>query len=716
MRIITYTIILSFTIFNPTEAGFWSFIEDSVNTIKTAAGEFASWGDALTDADIPILSDVKGGAGIFQGWVEDGFDKATGQLGDTFDDATDFARRLISFNDALDGVGTVVKTALKPTFIGLNKSINTCPVKITEAVTKISGDITNLASDISGDITNLASDISGDITGLASDISGDITGLASDISGDITNLASDISGDITGLASDISGDMTELGSSISRDITNLGTTMTTHLNDISNTAEYIKGDVNSILNVGIPGIHGIATDIQNIVQILKNPMQLIDDFDDEVEHLGTTLKSCINQFTDLVDPLKALDKVMNIVNVANIEGIVDIDDLAYKLLAFTLLTQKDMIIYVCDDIVPDIIAYIKKVFEGEFIARRRRRMPSDCDRRNSVAYVPEPENCADLDADHFCAATTFQYFYDVRHDNQRDDYRQMVEVYTDNNCMDEKDRATRLISTPYDNSNGDKVQEIRIAKFTFDLIKDIVSEGLCQAISDCQVKMWASKCIPAVFCAVGNAVFTAIADILDFIIGNMDLHDGEITNVRLKAIFRDRVTNNHNQRLIFNTINDRFDKLQQLIQMGSLTSTTGMDTMKREIEFAEKRSIQSVLDKLDQIHEDFITEHQVQTRAPTPSPTWNPTSNPTVSQGAAKVEVEIHDDHQDVIEKELGLISIKLRIMDLYIFVTVLFGWSVLLMIIGILIGKCVYGYKTNAGFAPVAKYDYSTSDVESLA
>eukprot|EP01084_Bolivina_argentea_P275858 470541_1 len=130
MRIITYTIILSFTIFNPTEAGFWSFIEDSVNTIKTAAGEFASWGDALTDADIPILSDVKGGAGIFQGWVEDGFDKATGQLGDTFDDATDFARRLISFNDALDGVGTVVKTALNPQLSAIERGIENMPSDI----------------------------------------------------------------------------------------------------------------------------------------------------------------------------------------------------------------------------------------------------------------------------------------------------------------------------------------------------------------------------------------------------------------------------------------------------------------------------------------------------------------------------------------------------------------------------------------------------------
>eukprot|EP01084_Bolivina_argentea_P026089 48471_1 len=122
MRIITYTIILLFTICNPTEAWLWSWIEDSVNTIKTAAGEFASWGDALADANIPVLSDVAGGADIFKGWVDDGFDKATNQLGNTFDDAADFARRLIAFDDALNGVGDVVKKALKPTFIGLNNS------------------------------------------------------------------------------------------------------------------------------------------------------------------------------------------------------------------------------------------------------------------------------------------------------------------------------------------------------------------------------------------------------------------------------------------------------------------------------------------------------------------------------------------------------------------------------------------------------------------
>eukprot|EP01083_Nonionella_stella_P233849 823525_1 len=110
MKNITCTIVLSIMLWIPSNGcdrwDFWNCESVPVvdDLVKVAGETFSSWGEALTDADIPILSDVTDGAKIFQGWVEDGFDKATGQLGDTFDDATDFARRLISFNDALDGV------------------------------------------------------------------------------------------------------------------------------------------------------------------------------------------------------------------------------------------------------------------------------------------------------------------------------------------------------------------------------------------------------------------------------------------------------------------------------------------------------------------------------------------------------------------------------------------------------------------------------------
>eukprot|EP01084_Bolivina_argentea_P026090 48472_1 len=108
MRNITYAIVLSIMLWIPCNGCGWDVWNCIDDVVEVAGKTFSSWGEALKDANIPILSDVEGGAEIFQDWVEDGFDKATGELGDTFDDATDFARRLISFDGALDGVGTVV--------------------------------------------------------------------------------------------------------------------------------------------------------------------------------------------------------------------------------------------------------------------------------------------------------------------------------------------------------------------------------------------------------------------------------------------------------------------------------------------------------------------------------------------------------------------------------------------------------------------------------
>eukprot|EP01084_Bolivina_argentea_P009718 18129_1 len=307
-------------------------------------------------------------------------------------------------------------------------------------------------------------------------------------------------------------------------------------------------------------------------------------------------------------------------------------------------------------------------------------------------FFAEQENCESLNATEFCPSYNFSYFYD---NDDNDMYQTEVGRYSPDRCDDDGNfvytsniRKPILSTGPYDVSDTETYQHHRIAKFTFDLVIIIV-DNLCNTIDACD-KITCSGTIP---CFVFKGIFEIIISIIDFVMGFADLHDGEINNMRLNAVFRDRITIIHNQKYLEHVINHTYDKLRHLIQEESLTSTQNVENVK----FV-------VMKKLDEIHEDL-----------TPG-------SPAKQESRVKL-----DDDQDVKKEthsrriqgeseEIGLISInyKLRMMDVYLFVAVLFGWTVLFMIIGILIGKCVYGHKTNAGFAPVPKYDYSTSDVES--
>eukprot|EP01084_Bolivina_argentea_P009717 18126_1 len=493
----------------------------------------------------------------------------------------------------------------------------------------------------------------------------------------------------------------------------------------------LNGKLSNIINVGIPGIDKNVTKI--IELMITNPMDILDILGDDAEELGNTLRTCFNPLLDLVDPFNVIDKILelNPIHLDIINGIPDIEAIAFKILAVALLPLKANIDLACKKVLPEAVASIKAGMDG--VTGSRRRLQSQVPKDSDVCLNTNPSD--------FCPSKNTSYFYDADVDNNM--YRNMAE------------NTPRLIPEERrrDNANPEIFQEYRIVKFTFDLVLHIV-DIVCGIANTCMTgEVKAASCKKAethnvdgmVFteqisiftrlkphiCTVIKAAIQLVNSVLNYMMGSATLHNGAVNNMRLKAIFEDRIAIIHNQKylehVINENINDKYNNLRQLIQRVSLASTTNVQNVKLEIELAEKTSIKSVLAKLDQIHVDVITGNNIQqTRVPTPSPSWQPTPTPVTpakKESSMKIDESqwqknlIKDiDAQSKDNGGTGLIRITLELRDLYVFVAVFIGCCLLFMVIGIVIGKCIYESRAKHGFSAVPKYDYSASDVDENA
>ena len=270
----------------------------------------------------------------------------------------------------------------------------------------------------------------------------------------------------------------------------------------------------------------------------------------EISELADTLKDCLANANKVLDPDKALK---------NIPVLGDIIDVVYTALASILLPIKPLITFLCEDVVPEAANFLEelpKYFGG------RRRLPQETERENpnnyacrpdsSIVFLTENENCYDIDENTFCPSYNFSYFYDAEWPEH---YKQMVRFWAPTECSSggnmKNAEGFLLGGGPYDNSNTEVYQHWRIGKLTVDLCMIIV-DNVCGAIDQC-LPDGPPECKAGSICGVINVMLQVINTVIEYAMGTADLHDAEINNMRLKAVFKDRITIIHNQKLLDNT-------------------------------------------------------------------------------------------------------------------------------------------------------------------
>eukprot|EP01084_Bolivina_argentea_P016537 30936_1 len=244
----------------------------------------------------------------------------------------------------------------------------------------------------------------------------------------------------------------------------------------------------------------------------------------------------------------------------------DVEDMTYKILAIALYPMKQVIEWTCTEVVPDVIEFAKQILEGSIVRRTRRRLEersrpkwvkskSECKTNSFPAeFMPEEDNCTRIPDERFCESPHDFYFYDTLDSASGDVYASMVEFYSPIICDENGkavDKENRLLSSPYDNSNTEVYNRFRIAKLLFQIINNLV-EGVCDVTDGCIQDT--AECPIAPTCAATKSITFYINIFFEFILDNIDLHDAEINNMRLKTIFKDRITIIHNQKAILTAL------------------------------------------------------------------------------------------------------------------------------------------------------------------
>eukprot|EP01084_Bolivina_argentea_P314604 544921_1 len=142
-----------------------------------------------------------------------------------------------------------------------------------------------------------------------------------------------------------------------------------------------------------------------------------------------------------------------------------------------------------------------------------------------------------------------------------------------------------------------------------------------------------------------------------------------------------------------------------------LNPTTQADQSNSDLEvFAGKAGAEPFEATTDAVFIGYIGYH-----VGTPAPSFG-----FRARNEADMKVDMGQNEEDVVpetnanlKESANLVIIQLGLKEIYIFVSIFIAYGLVLLVMGIVIGKYVFGYKSARGFTPVPKYDYATSDVE---
>eukprot|EP01084_Bolivina_argentea_P016535 30933_1 len=179
----------------------------------------------------------------------------------------------------------------------------------------------------------------------------------------------------------------------------------------------IPGEVKKILNDQFNTITEFVDEIEeigenafNILEITENLVSVFTEGPFNLKGVGdenfaNTLRTCLNEFRDIVNPLRAFEEVIQIKEFQFISQMPDVEDMTYKILAIALYPMKQVIEWTCTEVVPDVIEFAKQILEGSIVRRTRRRLEersrpkwvkskSECKTNSFPAeFMPEEDNC-----------------------------------------------------------------------------------------------------------------------------------------------------------------------------------------------------------------------------------------------------------------------------------------------------------------------------------
>eukprot|EP01084_Bolivina_argentea_P301820 520810_1 len=443
--------------------------------------------------------------------------------------------------------------------------------------------------------------------------------------------------------------------------------MITAISGITNTANSIKELAEDIPEI-VEDVVEILDDVKAILEKLTSPFS-IGSIDPRIKSLGNTLQICLQDLTDAVIGDLPFSDLLNPPDI-NILGI-DIEAIIYQLIAIPLLPIKSQIEFVCIDNIDDIKSAINAIKNLQSLSRRRAMnmdefMNSKNNNTNRRRGLYTNDDC-EPDNDGFCEPAEIP----------ENALLQVTSVLVAVGCF--APSLDPKLDTCWGPVNGAwKITEL-VFTFWVDIIK-----GTCAKIQACAADVL-SECIPAMQCVKSKEIVEWTKWVAMAVSKIIDVHNEQIHAGRTAAFRADRFNIIHNQYALKKMIRESTVGITNSIESGTRTEVFYLKQIKKTVE---------------ELKADFTDQYGAQ----------------TVNEGMIDIErntkqdVEMNIDEKSFINKltpndwyMFGLISTIFLVVNAMITSIVVF---VML--------KCCNG---NSGhhFTAVAKYDYSTSDVDEL-
>eukprot|EP01084_Bolivina_argentea_P059059 107805_1 len=381
--------------------------------------------------------------------------------------------------------------------------------------------------------------------------------------------------------------------------------------------------------------------LEAIVEFLKNPFSF-GNVIDEVTEFAETLEQCFTTMTGLVNPAQAFNDLFEFIDFSDLFDLPDPNQVLYKTMAFILLPFKGLITFVCQDSLPLAIDIAKNVFTGDFRRRRRRLNEDDINLKFNVSnrrrILNEDGTYATISTCQECArweeekrTSLVNEFVNENPHSTEEERREVYyntlsepndscnEYYVDGNinmkktlCNSEStawlydiNEATHyrdvtdwfsaeLITNPYDTSYTESFIRIKIGLTVIEIIADIADSG-CEMLDACQPDGAPGSCTFANICGIFEILLGVTANTMGFVLDIAEIHDGEINNVKIDRIFKDRFGIIHNQKVMMDNINEKFETELNSLLNGLLGISTSTETSSH----ISRYNIKAVINKMD---------------------------------------------------------------------------------------------------------------------
>eukprot|EP01084_Bolivina_argentea_P059060 107808_1 len=267
-----------------------------------------------------------------------------------------------------------------------------------------------------------------------------------------------------------------------------------------------------------------------VFQMFRDPFSFYDNITDEVQEFADDIKNCIGQMKEIINIGGYVDDLLSFIFLFG--GLSDSDDILYHTIAFILLPFKDLILFTCEETIPVVVDWGKKIFMGDFrrrlnengndinlkfnVSNRRRILNED----GTYATISTCQECARWEEEKRTSLVN-EFVNENPHsteEERREVYYNTLsepndscnEYYVDGNINMKKTLCNsestawlyddpnellyqksvkwfdeKLITNKYDTSSTEEFIRFKIAVAVFDVLRDAV-DALCEMNDACQ--------------------------------------------------------------------------------------------------------------------------------------------------------------------------------------------------------------------------------------